>query len=416
VLPVLMATFPTAARDALLWRHSTLDRARERAKTLGLDGASFPWRTIAGDECSAYWPAGTAAFHINADIALAVERYRAATGDDAFDHDVGVELLVETARLWVSLGHHDWEGTWHIDGVTGPDEYSAVADDNVFTNLMAARNLRAAASASLRYPDRAADLGVTTVEIAAWELAASEVAIPYDEKLGVHEQSRGFTRYRELDLADAKYPLFLHVPYVELYRSQVLKQPDLVLALHWCGESFTPEQKARNLDYYEIRTVRDSSLSACTQSVVCAEVGHLDLAHDYATEAALIDLRDLHLNSKDGLHMASLGGTWTALVEGFGGMRYRDGGVLMFDPALPPGLTSLRFHVRWRGAVVHVLVTHEQATYLAEAGSVDLELGGELVRLDEGDVVQRPLVPRVPLLPPPRQPPGREPRRHNGVS
>src|SRR5204863_5763748 len=124
VLQVLTYTAPQAAADALRWRHSTLDLARERATQLGLKGAAFPWRTIRGQECSGYWPAGTAAFHINADIADAVVRYRNVTGDDTLEVEAGLELLVETARLWISLGHHDTHGRWHVDGVTGPDEYS----------------------------------------------------------------------------------------------------------------------------------------------------------------------------------------------------------------------------------------------------------------------------------------------------
>ncbi len=418
VLPVLVATFPSAARDALLWRFSTLDRARLRAEMLGLRGAAFPWRTISGDECSAYWPAGTAGFHVNADIAYAVERYRAATGDVDFDREVGTELLVETARLWASLGHHDRHGTWHVDGVTGPDEYSAVADDNVFTNVMAARNLGAAAEACARHPERAAELGVTDEEVAAWQRARAAVIIPYDEAIEVHEQSAGFTRYREWDFEAAwagnQYPLFLHVPYFELYRSQVCKQADLVLAMHWCGESFTAEQKARNLAYYEPRTVRDSSLSACTQAVMCAEVGHLDLAYDYATEAALIDLRDLHRNSREGLHMASLAGAWTALVEGFGGMRVHEGR-LSFDPSLPDGIHRLAFHLRWLGGLLHVTITPQEATYLSEGGPLVLHLAGEEVALGDGEAVTRALVPRVPLLPPPSQPAGRTPRRAHAV-
>jgi alpha,alpha-trehalose phosphorylase len=413
VLPVLTATFPAAARDALLWRYSILDRARDRARTLKLEGAAFPWRTIAGEECSAYWPAGTAAFHVNADIAYAVERYRHATGDEAFDRDVGTELLVETARLWASLGHHDRHGAWHVDGVTGPDEYSAIADDNTFTNLMAGRNLRAAAQACARHPDRGRDLGVTGEEVAAWLRAAEAAVVPYDEELGVHEQSAGFTTYREWDFTTSQYPLFLHAPYVELYRSQVCKQADLVLALHWCGDAFTADQKARDVDYYEPRTVRDSSLSACTQAVMCAEVGHLELAHDYATEAALIDLHDLHRNSRDGLHVASLAGAWTALVEGFGGLRVWDGR-LCFRPALPAGITELTFHLRWQGALLHVSVTHEATEYIAHGASVLVDHDGEQLEVGAGQTVSRPVAPRVPLLPPPKQPPGRQPRRHNG--
>ncbi|MCU1600963.1 MAG: putative glycosyl hydrolase, partial [Frankiales bacterium] len=409
VLPLLAVTAPHAARDALLWRHSTLPQARDRATQLGLKGAAFPWRTIAGDECSAYWPAGTAAFHVNADIAYAVERYRAATGDEVFDEETGIELLVETARLWMSLGHHDRHGTWHIDGVTGPDEYSAVADDNVFTNLMAAHNLRAAAGACERYPQRARDLGVGTGEMEAWRDAASTVAVPYDDDLQVHEQSRGFTRYREFDTSSASYPLFLHVPYAVLYASQISKQADLALAMHWCGERFTAEDKARNVDYYERRTVRDSSLSAGTQAVMCAEVGHLELAYAYATEAALVDLRDLQDNGASGLHMASLAGAWSALVEGFGGMR-ENKARLCFDPALPEALTRLRFSLRWRGSLLHVDISHEEATFTAEDGDAGLFLEGEEVVVSQGSSHVLALRPRVPLLPAPQQPPGRAPR------
>jgi trehalose/maltose hydrolase-like predicted phosphorylase len=408
VLPVVAVTLPHAARDALLWRHSTLDKARARAAQLGLKGAAFPWRTIDGDECSAYWPAGTAAFHVNADIAYAVERYRAATGDEVFVRDIGIELLVETARLWLSLGHHDRHGGWHIDGVTGPDEYSALADDNVFTNLMAARNLRSAADACERHPERAEELGVGNEELELWRDAASDVAIPYDEDLRVHSQAAGFTRYREFDVRGAKFPLFLNVPYGLLYSSQVCKQADLVLALHWCGEAFTAEDKARAVDYYERRTVRDSSLSATTQAVMCAEVGHLELAHAYATEAALIDLHDLQDNGANGLHMASLAGAWSALVEGFGGMRQHEGR-LCFDPALPSGITRLAFHLRWRGALLHTTVTHEEATFAAEDGDVELLLADEPVTVTAGNRHTIALQRRVPLLPPPTQPPGRAP-------
>ncbi len=413
VLPVLTATLPSAAADALRWRHSTLDLARERARTLGLAGAAFPWRTIRGQECSAYWPAGTAAFHVNADIAMAVERYRIVTGDESLERDCGLELLVETARLWVSLGHHDAHGGWHIDGVTGPDEYTGVVDDNVFTNLMAAANLRAAAAACQRHPQLAADLGVTVEETAAWRDAAKAVHIPYDSLLGVHPQSQSFTRYGEWDFEASKddYPLLLHEPYVRLYRKQVLKQADLVLALHWCSDAFTPEEKARNVDYYERRTVRDSSLSACTQAVMCAEVGHLELAHDYLHETALVDLRDLHDNSGSGLHMASLAGAWIALVDGFGGFRLR-GERLLLDPQLPERLNRLTFRLRWHGMRLLVEVDRTQVRLSLRDGpdaSMDLLLADERIHLTPDSPVVRPWTRRQPLLPRPPQPPGREP-------
>jgi trehalose/maltose hydrolase-like predicted phosphorylase len=410
VLPVLTAVAPHAAADALRWRQSTLPAARERATLLDLEGAAFPWRTINGQECSAYWPAGTAGFHVGADIARAVEVYRVATGDEDFMVETGLELLVETARLWHSLGHHDRQGRWHIDGVTGPDEYSAVHDDNVFTNLMAAHNLRVAADACSRHPQRARDLGVTTEQTAAWRDASDAVCLPYDEQLGVHEQHRGFTVLDEWPFEDyvGRYPLLLHAPYVQLYRKQVVKQADLELAMHWCGEAFTPEQKARNVDYYERRTVRDSSLSACTQAVMCAEVGHLHLAHRYATEAALVDLRDLHQNSRDGLHMASLAGAWLALVAGFGGMR-QSGERLALDPALPDGITRLAFRMRWRSSLLHADVRHGAVTLTVTGAPLTLLLAGAELEVHEGTPVERPLEPRRALLPEPPQPPGRAP-------
>ena len=183
VLPVLMLTAPDAAASALRWRHSLLPIAQERARQLGLSGAAFPWRTIAGAECSGYWPAGTAAFHVNADIANAVTRYVHTTRDEQFRRETGMDLLVHTARLWRSLGHHDGEGRFHIDGVTGPDEYSALADDNVYTNLMAQDNLLAAADAAENYPDRARELSVDDEEAAAWRDAADRMHIPYDSAL-----------------------------------------------------------------------------------------------------------------------------------------------------------------------------------------------------------------------------------------
>ncbi len=414
VLPVLTYTLPNAAADALRWRASTLDMARQRAQELDLDGASFPWRTIRGQECSAYWPAGTAAWHVNADIAGAFERYRIVTGDQSLEAECGLAVLVDTARLWRSLGHHDRHGVWHLDGVTGPDEYTAVVRDNTFTNLMAASNLRVAAAACLRHPEAARALDVTTEEMAAWHDAADAAHIPFDEGLGVHQQCDGFTTLREWDFDDdTVYPLLLNQPYVRLYPAQVIKQADLVLAMYWQGHAFTAEQKARNVNYYEPRMVRDSSLSACIQAVLCAEVGHLELAHDYAYEAALIDLHDLNHDTRNGLHMASLAGAWTALVAGFGGLR-DDEGFLVLDPQLPEGLARLRFRLRWRGFRVTVDVDHTEVTYTLRDGpdgELTIRHAGEQLRLSTVAPSTVKLRRRQPALPAPKPPKGREPTR-----
>ncbi|NLE82172.1 MAG: glycoside hydrolase family 65 protein [Rhodococcus sp.] len=412
VLPVLTYTLPDSARDALRWRHTTLDKAKARAQQLGQQGAAFPWRSINGQECSGYWPAGTAAFHVGADVAAATSRYLAATGDTEFETEFGLEILVETARLWGSLGHHNSEGEFRIDGVTGPDEYTAIADNNVFTNLMAQQNLIDAATLCSKHPDLARDLGVDDEETARWRDAAEHMRLPYDDALGVHQQSDGFTHHADWDFEATPqdtYPLLLNYPYFDLYRKRVVKQADLVMALYLRGDAFTDEQKLANFLYYESITVRDSSLSACVQSVVASEVGDLQLAYDYLAEAALTDLHDLHANVSNGLHIASLAGTWLGCVAGFGGMRDYNGNIT-FAPRIPEQLNRLAFHMRIRGSCVSVEIRQHSATYTLTSGnSIPLSHHGEPFTLDETPVTHD--IPEPPQIPRIRQPHGRAPTR-----
>jgi alpha,alpha-trehalose phosphorylase len=415
-LPVLSHLAPEAAADALRWRQSILPMAYERAEQLGLSGAAFPWRTIRGHECSGYWPAGTAAFHINADIADAVRRHVAATGDVDFEREVGLELLVATARLWRSLGHHDSAGQFRIDGVTGPDEYTAIVDNNVYTNLMAQQNLRVAADTAARHSRAAGRLGVNAEEMASWRDAAKSMRIPYDEVLGVHSQSEGFTNHQGWDFENTppeKYPLLLHVPYFDLYRKQVSKQADLVLAIQLRPDAFTPEQMQRNFAYYEAITVRDSSLSACTQAVVAAWTGHLDLAYDYLAEAGLVDLNNLAGNTEHGVHIASMAGTWTAVVSGFGGMRLDNGGIA-FAPQLPPALSRISFGLKWQGRQLRVEIRPGEAEYRLVSGPpMRLRHHGEPLALADAPQV-RP-IPPCEVVEPVEQPYGRVPTaRHPG--
>jgi alpha,alpha-trehalose phosphorylase len=302
--------------------------------------------------------------------------------------------------------------------VTGPDEYSALGDDNVYTNLMLQRNLRGAARWARRYPDAVEPLEVTRDEIEGWEQAADAVHVPYDDELGVHPQSGGFTRKPRWDFAgtpEENYPLHSHYPYLQLYRKQVVKQADLVLALFLRGDAFTDEEKLRDFTYYEEITVRDSSLSSCCQAIVAAEVGLPHLAHEYVVESALADIRDPEHDSSDGLHVAALAGTWLALVCGFGGLRHHHTGPghggLSFRPVLPDELPRLRFRLLFRGRLLRVTVEPEEATY-------ELLRGDPLtVRHEEEDVdlavdapVTRPIKPR-PQPPLPRQPETRAPGR-----
>jgi alpha,alpha-trehalose phosphorylase len=411
VLPLLTFTAPAAVRHALMWRHSTLAQARERAEQLHLRGAAFPWRTIHGEECSGYWPAGTAAFHVNADIADAVRRYVMITGDREFEEHYGCELLVETARLWESLGHHDDYGSFRIDGVTGPDEYSALVDNNVYTNLMAQLNLESAYKCTGRIPEVAKRLGVDEDERESWKRAADAMFVPFDEQAGIHPQDDSFLHHQRWDFENTpeeNYPLLLHYPYFQLYREQVVKQADLVLAMQFRGDAFTPEQKLANFDYYEPLTVRDSSLSAATQAVVAAEVGHLELAKDYLYEASHMDIADLERNTGDGLHMASLAGAVIATVSGFGGLREQYG-KLLFKPRLPEGIDRLSFALELRGTLLRVEVVGQEATYRVERGAgVHLTHWDEPVDLTAKHAATLP-IPPASELPTPSQPPGREP-------
>jgi alpha,alpha-trehalose phosphorylase len=410
-LPVLTYVAPDAARDALLWRHNTLDMARARAEELGLKGVTFPWRTIRGQECSGYWPAGTAAFHINADIADAARRYLFATGDEEFEDGPGLELIVSTARLWRSLGHHDAQGGFRIERVTGPDEYSALVDNNVFTNLMAARNMELAGDLAVRHMRRAAELGVTEEEVASWRDAATAIVVPFDRHARITQQCNGFTRLRPWDFEATPpedYPLLLHHHNYILYSSRVVKQADLVFAIYLFGDRWDEEQKARDFAFYESVTVRDSSLSAAIQGVVAAEVGHLELAWDYLTETAYIDLRDLAFNTRDGVHLAALSGVWHVVVAGFGGMRdYLD--TLMFAPRLPSRLTRMGFGLLYRGRKLRVEVRADHATYeLLDGEPLELIHHGERMTVTPEEPLRCP-VPPAPQYPAPHSPAGRAP-------
>ncbi|RGE23756.1 glycoside hydrolase family 65 protein [Leucobacter sp. wl10] len=362
-LPFLTYTTPFWARNALRARERMLPQARRRAAMLNEEGALFPWRTINGEEASAYYAAGTAQYHINADITHALARYVSATGDVEYLLSGACDIPVETARLWASLGFWssdpDGEERFHIHGVTGPDEYTTVVNDNLFTNVMARFNLRfavemvrrLAAEAPEHYARLLSRLRLEPDEVDAWEQAADGMCVPYSDELRVHPQDAHFLERETWDLAATppeQKPLLLHFHPLVIYRFQVLKQADVVLALLLASDEFTREQKRRDFEYYDALTTGDSTLSAVVQSIIAAEVGYLELAYRYFEHALRVDLDDLHHNSSDGVHIASCGGVWMTLVQGFAGMRDA-GRQLSFDPRLPAHWGSLCFRLEWRG-------------------------------------------------------------------
>jgi alpha,alpha-trehalose phosphorylase len=411
LVPFLAHTNPPLARRALRFRIGILDAARARAHALSQRGALYPWRTINGQEASAYYAAGTAQYHIDADIAYAMCKYADICADQNFLLTEALPVLVETARLWADLGFFRGpERSFHIHSVTGPDEYSAVVNNNLYTNLMARMNLMRAAQAVLtlaeadpgRYAELIAELDLTEAEVTGWQEAATAMTIPYDDWYGIHPQDEDFLKREVWDLAGTpieKLPLLLHYHPLVIYRFQVLKQADAILALFLAGESFTPEEKRADYEYYEPITTGDSTLSAVVQSIIAAEVGYQDRALESFMEGAFVDLADLHHNTGEGVHIASAGGVWNALVYGFAGLRDH-GGEITFDPRLPEGWEALRFAFRLRGSRVRAELTANQLTLTLEKGpGGKVSVRGQEIEISGTEPIRIPLFGQGILLP-----------------
>jgi alpha,alpha-trehalose phosphorylase len=380
VLPMLVHTSPHVARALLMHRIRMLDDARRRARDVGCSGALFPWRTINGEEASAYYAAGTAQYHIDADVAYALDQYVRMTGDTELLLRHGAELLVETARMWVDLGHfsprHD--GRFVIQKVTGPDEYTTVVDNNLFTNLMAAENMRRAAEvvehlrvdAPHEYRLLADRTGLKEQEAAAWQRAAELIYVPYDDQEHVHLQDDGFLDLKPWDFDSTPledYPLLLHYHPLVIYRHQVIKQADVVLATVLLPERFTRDDLERIFAYYDPLTTGDSSLSESIQAIAAAAIGKYRTAEEYLVDAMAVDMADTAGNVRDGVHVASAGGVWMAVVYGFAGFRWRSGG-LTFSPILPTRARRVRFPLSVGGTLLEVDITPDRVTYTVREG------------------------------------------------
>ncbi|WP_410512774.1 beta-phosphoglucomutase [Paenibacillus sp. BR2-3] len=375
VLPFFTYTQPEISRALLDFRYATLGKARERAAVMSQKGALFPWRTIDGEENSSYFPAGTAQAHINADIAYGLKQYVQATGDYDFLAAKGAEILFETSRFWADMGHFNPArgGAFCIDAVTGPDEYTAIVNNNAYTNLMVQDQLNFAVETAgllrTQYPQDyerlQQSIGLTEEEVQGWAEAARQMFIPFDEDLGIYAQDDTFLTKKKWDFDNTpadKYPLLLNYHPLVIYRHQVLKQADLVMAMFLQGEKFTLADKIRNYNYYEPLTTHDSSLSPCIHSIVSAEIGDLEGAYSYFDRTVRMDLDDINRNAKDGLHTAAMSGSWMSIVNGFGGMRLNDG-VLGFKPALPAQWDSYRFKIVSLGQLVDIFVSREEVVY-----------------------------------------------------
>ena len=396
VTPFLTYTDARLTRNLLRFRHAMLPKARERAAELSEDGALFPWRTINGEEASSYYAAGTAQYHINADIAHAIGRYLDVRGDRELLVEIGAEMLVETARMWCGLGFTSPDDDrFHIHGVTGPDEYTTVVNDNAYTNLMARHNLRLAADALawLAEEEPAAhrrlvrELALGEDEPERWRRTADAMYVPFDSERGIHPQDVSFLEREVWDFAGTpadRYPLLLHYHPLVIYRHQVIKQADVVLAMFLLSHEFSPEQRQRNFAYYDPITTGDSSLSACVQSILAASIGDEERAVRYFERALMMDLGDAAGNTSDGVHIASTGGVWMALTYGFLGLADH-GGRLGLDPALPVAWRRLALRLRFQGRVIAVESTPGRLQLRLEEGDpLEVTVRGDAVALAPG--------------------------------
>ncbi|MDS9472461.1 glycoside hydrolase family 65 protein [Sporosarcina pasteurii] len=395
MFPVFLMTHPEIAKNLLVHRYSLLDSARKRAKEMGhKKGALFPWRTITGQESSAFFPAGTAQYHISADIAYSYIQYYLVTQDEDFLKEYMAEMLFETARLWNDTGHMQ-NGEFRIDSVTGPDEYTCVVNNNYYTNVMAKHNLSWAVKVfhllkekeQNKLNDLMARLSLSEGEVSEWLTAAENMYLPYDEELKINAQDDSFLQKDRWDLENTpedKFPLLLNYHPLTLYRYQVIKQADTVLAHFLLEDEQDLETIKNSYDYYEELTTHDSSLSCSIYGIMASKLGYDEKAYNYFIETARLDLDNTQGNTKDGLHMANMGGTWLALVYGFAGLRVKETG-LYFAPTLPEAWNSLSFNIRYQGRILNVHLERDAVTYtIVEGEELTISHHGQSIHLENG--------------------------------
>ena len=400
IFPFFLYSKPEIAKKLLEYRYAGLGQARERARQMShARGALYPWRTIAGVECSAYFPAGTAQYHINADIAYSIKLYMEATDDQDYLIRYGAEIVMETARIWMGLGSYDRAGRFCINEVTGPDEYTALVNNNYYTNAMAQMHLNFAAQIAERlqvqHPQEFARIaGLAALdadEAAEWRRAASLMLLPYDDELQIHAQDDSFLSKKKWDFAGTpkeNYPLLLNYHPMVICRHQVCKQADVVLALLLLSDQFTLDDKKRDFDYYEAVTTHDSSLSSCIFSIIASEVGYHDKAYDYFMETARLDLDDTHGNTHYGVHTAAMAGTWMCVAYGFAGMRVVSG-ELRFAPTLPKQWQHYTFKIHFKDQLLEVRVEPSRVEYrLLQGDALKFSHRGERIAVTLSAPVQ----------------------------
>lgn len=391
VIPYFIYTNPEIAKQLLSYRYSILDKAKERAKELSYKGALYPWRTINGEESSAYYPAGTAQIHINADIMYSVKKYYEASEDLDFMIDKGLEMLIETSRFYADYMDYIEGRGYCINGVTGPDEYSALVNNNTYTNMMVKYQVKFLVDFMKNIKEK--DENTYNNLVNKFNITDEELNLYKDiyENMYIHRiednmigQDDSFLNKKVWDFNSTpkeNYPLLLHYHPMVIYKHQVLKQADLILAMLLTPEYFTEEEKKVNFDYYEKINTHDSSLSECIHSIMANELGYDDMSYKFFTNTVNTDLYDLHNNVKNGVHIAAMAGSWQCIVFGFAGMRQIDG-MLSFNPRLNNDLDKIEFKITFKNRVIKISIDKTCEKFeLVNGDDIQIMNKGKLINL-----------------------------------
>jgi alpha,alpha-trehalose phosphorylase len=395
MMPMYLYTNPEIAKKLILYRYNILSKAKERAQQMDDQGALFSWNSINGEECGHVFEAVTAQYHINNDVFYAIYRYYQATNDEGFMVDYCAEILFEISKCMAHRGSFipNKDNKFCINVICGPDEYNPIVDNNMYTNLLTQKQLyftlEIVKLLEEKYPEKYHELRekceVDDNEILLWKRAADNMYIPYSKELDMYMQDDNFIYKDPIDVEKIplnKLPLLTNLHPLNLWRYQVCKQADIVLLTFICSDYFTFEERKRIFDYYEPKTIHDSSLSASIHSIVACDIGYLDEAYDYLKQASRMDLDNVNRNTFFGLHAACMGATWMMMVNGYAGLRIFDN-KLHFKPFIDEKWNFYRFKLRFRDNLLEVKVDQNQTTYKLQKGqSLEIEHCGKNIKID----------------------------------
>ncbi|MCT2882358.1 glycoside hydrolase family 65 protein [Lentilactobacillus buchneri] len=386
-VPVYLGiTDPKVTRNLLMYRYKQLDGAYHNAKQQGLKGALFPMVTFDGIECHNEWEITFEEIHRNGDIAFAIYNYTRYTGDTSYVLHEGSKVLTEISRFWADRVHYSQRNqNYMIHGVTGPDEYENNVDNNWYTNLLAQWTLKYTLEILKEVsPEQAKQLNVSEDEKKHWQDIVDNMYLPYDKDLNIFVQHDGFLD-KDLkpvsEIPADQLPLNQNWSWDKILRSPYIKQGDVLQGIWDFVDDFTPEQKKSNFDFYEKYTVHESSLSPAIYSVLAADLHYEDKAVELYERTARLDLDNYNNDTVDGLHITAMTGGWIAVVQGFAGMRVRDG-KLHYAPFLPKKWSHYSFRQVFRDRLIEVDVDQDGSHFkLIDGEPITIDVAGKAVEL-----------------------------------